>query len=212
MSQLKLTADGGGGTVAIKGPASTTGNGAIELIVPGTSNATLLTSATNTGKLVGYQSIIWTAHTSVSATTSRPEISTSLRFTYTPISATNKIIIKYTLRASNQSAGVSMFFLGKDVSNYSNMADSEYVNSPAGSSGGSSASQDDGNSVMYGSGNTSGLMQQITLMGIETAGNTNQRIYSAHCKNTNACVTHFNRWHSAAYYGTSFGELFEVEV
>ena len=73
MSQLKLTADGGGGTVAIKGPASTTGNGAIELIVPGTSNATLLTSATNTGKLVGYQNIIWTAHTSVSATTSRPE-------------------------------------------------------------------------------------------------------------------------------------------
>jgi len=212
MSQLKLTADGGGGTVAIKGPASTTGNGAIELIVPGTSNATLLTSATNTGKLVGYQNIIWTAHTSVSATTSRPEISTSLRFTYTPISATNKIIIKYTLRASNQSAGVSMFFLGKDVSNYSNMADSEYVNSPAGSSGGSSAAQDDGNSVMYGSGNTSGLMQQITLMGIETAGNTNQRIYSAHCKNTNGCVTHFNRWHSASYYGTSFGELFEVEV
>ena len=40
MSQLKLTADGGGGTVAIKGPASTTGNGAIELIVPGTSKAT----------------------------------------------------------------------------------------------------------------------------------------------------------------------------
>ena len=52
MSQLKLTADGGGGTVAIKGPASTTGNAAIELTVPGTSNATLLTSATSTGKVL----------------------------------------------------------------------------------------------------------------------------------------------------------------
>ena len=38
MSQLKLTADSGGGTVAIKGPASTTGNAAIELTVPGTGS------------------------------------------------------------------------------------------------------------------------------------------------------------------------------
>ena len=30
MSQLKLTADGGGGTVSLKGPSSTTGNAAIE--------------------------------------------------------------------------------------------------------------------------------------------------------------------------------------
>ena len=41
MSQLKLTADSGGGTVAIKGPASTTGNAAIELTVPGTGSGTL---------------------------------------------------------------------------------------------------------------------------------------------------------------------------
>ena len=41
MSQLKLTADSGGGTVAIKGPASTTGNAAIDLTVPGTASATL---------------------------------------------------------------------------------------------------------------------------------------------------------------------------
>ena len=41
MSQLKLTADSGGGTVAIKAPASTTGNAAFELTVPGTASATL---------------------------------------------------------------------------------------------------------------------------------------------------------------------------
>ena len=217
--KIKLNAASGGGSVSLEGPASS--NADVEFKLPvadGSANQVLKTNASGTlsfangGKIVNYQNIIWTAHASVTATTSRPEISTSLRFTYTPTSATNKIIIRYTLRASNQSAGVTMFFLGKDVSNYSNMADSEYVNSPAASSGGSSAAQDDGNSVMYGSGNSSGLMQQITLMGIETAGNTNQRIYSAHCKNTNGCVAHFNRWHSASYYGTSFGELFEVET
>ena len=41
MSQLKLTADGGGGTVSLKGPSSTTGNAAIELTVPGTASGTL---------------------------------------------------------------------------------------------------------------------------------------------------------------------------
>ena len=41
MSQLKLTADSGGGTVAIKAPASTTGNAALDLTVPGTASATL---------------------------------------------------------------------------------------------------------------------------------------------------------------------------
>ena len=57
MSQLKLTADGGGGTVSLKGPSSTTGNAAIELTVPGTGNATLLTSATSTGKILQVKSV-----------------------------------------------------------------------------------------------------------------------------------------------------------
>ena len=50
MSQLKLTADSGGGTVAIKGPASTTGNAAIELTVPGTGSGTLAVG--DTGKIL----------------------------------------------------------------------------------------------------------------------------------------------------------------
>ena len=38
MSQVKLTADSGGGTVAIKAPASTTGNAALDLTVDGTAS------------------------------------------------------------------------------------------------------------------------------------------------------------------------------
>ena len=44
MSQVKLTADSGGGTVAIKAPASTTGNAALEFTVPSTSSGTLATT------------------------------------------------------------------------------------------------------------------------------------------------------------------------
>ena len=38
MSQLKLVADSGGGTIAIKAPANTTSNGAFELTLPGTGS------------------------------------------------------------------------------------------------------------------------------------------------------------------------------
>ncbi len=92
MSQLKLTAEGGGGTVAIKGPASTTGNAAIELTVPGTGNATLLTSATSTGKIL---QVIQTVKTDTFTTTSTSGVDV-LTATITPSSSSNKILIQAT--------------------------------------------------------------------------------------------------------------------
>ena len=91
MSQLKLTADSGGGTVAIKGPASTTGNGAIELTVPGTGNATLLTNATSTGKIL---QVVSTHKVDAFATTSSSFVDiTGLSRTITPTAASSKINI-----------------------------------------------------------------------------------------------------------------------
>tara|TARA_B100001248_G_scaffold18853_1_gene12420 strand:+ start:283 stop:906 length:624 start_codon:yes stop_codon:yes gene_type:complete len=160
------------------------------------------------GKFVHYESIIWTAHTTISAVSSRPEISSSLRFTYTPTSATNKIILRYNIRMSSYNP-VTMFFVGKDVSNYSDMQNSEYVTQPATLVAPSYTGGDGGNAANYGGNSANGEMRQIALMAIETAGNTNQRIYSVHCKVTSSTV-HFNRWTGASYYGTSFAELFEV--
>ena len=156
-----------------------------------------------------YQNIIWTGHASIGAQTSRPEISSSLRFTYTPTSATNKIVLRYNLRLSQGANFVTMFFVGKDVSNYSDMQNSEYVNAPATLVASSATGGDGANSVAYGGNSTNGEMHQITLMAAETAGNTNQRIYSVHCKVTSN-TAHFNRWTNTSYYGTSFAELFEV--
>tara|TARA_R100000278_G_scaffold122383_1_gene108389 strand:+ start:586 stop:1179 length:594 start_codon:yes stop_codon:yes gene_type:complete len=93
MSQLKLTADGGGGTVAIKGPASTTGNAAIELTLPGTGNSTLLTSATNTGKILQVVSTYSTTHIS---TTSTSFVDSGISATITPSSSSSKILIQST--------------------------------------------------------------------------------------------------------------------
>ena len=68
MSQLKLTADSGGGTVAIKGPASTAGNAAIELTVPGTGSGTLAVG--DTGKILQVLQDTKTDTTSTSSTLS----------------------------------------------------------------------------------------------------------------------------------------------
>jgi len=93
MSQLKLTADGGGGTVAIKAPASTTGNAAIELTVPGTGNSTLATTAT-AGKIL---QVVSTTKTDVYSTSSLAsgaiDSNDAMSLSITPTNASNKILI-----------------------------------------------------------------------------------------------------------------------
>ena len=96
MSQLKLTADGGGGTVAIKAPASTTGNAAIELTVPGTGNGTLLTSATSTGKVLQTIMVQKTDTTSHASGAARNDIS-GITVNITPSATSSKILIMSTL-------------------------------------------------------------------------------------------------------------------
>ena len=90
MSQLKLTADSGGGTVALKGPSSTASNAAIELTVPGTSNATLLTSASTTGKVLQFQSVKYDTYLSTSSTS---YIDSGLTCNIQPVATGSKIVI-----------------------------------------------------------------------------------------------------------------------
>lgn len=99
MSQLKLTADSGGGTVAIKGPASTTGNGAIELTVPGTGNGTLATTAT-AGKILQVKNAVKTDTASVTNATF-VDIS-GLSITITPSSSSNKILFRGYVACSSE--------------------------------------------------------------------------------------------------------------
>tara|TARA_X000000950_G_scaffold281036_1_gene376850 strand:- start:571 stop:1191 length:621 start_codon:yes stop_codon:yes gene_type:complete len=106
MSQLKLTADGGGGTVSLKGPSTTTGNAAIELTVPGTGSSTLATTAT-AGKILQVVSASKGDIQSWSGTT-KTEI-TGLAPTITPSSASNKILVLGTLYSSSDTAQVTAY-------------------------------------------------------------------------------------------------------
>ena len=90
MSQLKLTADSGGGTVAIKGPASTAGNAAIELTVPGTGSGTLAVG--DTGKVLQVVSFAKTDTSSLTMTTSYQDVS-GYSLSITPTATNSKIIL-----------------------------------------------------------------------------------------------------------------------
>ena len=93
MSQLKLTADSGGGTVAIKGPASTAGNAAIELTVPGTGSGTLAVG--DTGKILQVKQAVKSDRQTIQSQT-LVDI-TGMSISITPSSTSSKILVNYSL-------------------------------------------------------------------------------------------------------------------
>ena len=110
MSQLKLTADSGGGTVAIKGPASTAGNAAIELTVPGTGSGTLAVG--DTGKILQIVSTTKTDSFSVSATAGQYYDVTGLNNVQITTTGSNKVLVFMTVHMGIDRDGYNGFFKG----------------------------------------------------------------------------------------------------
>ena len=111
MSQLKLTANSGGGTVAIKGPASTTGNAAIELTVPGTASGTLAVG--DTGKILQLVTNEKGATVSISGQNNSGSFGdvTGINVTITPTAASSKILVQFCLgKVSHNSNSTAVRF------------------------------------------------------------------------------------------------------
>lgn len=101
MSTVKLTADSGGGTVAIAGPSTTTGNAAVNLTLPqndGDASQYLQTNgsgvlswaAAGGGKVVKTD---FQSHSTQVVESSGSWTATGLTKSYTPLSASNDLII-----------------------------------------------------------------------------------------------------------------------
>ena len=186
MSQLKLTADGGGGTVSLKGPSSTTGNGAIELIVPGTGSSTLATTAT-AGKILQVVHI-FKGDRFTSNSNSMTDV-TNLSVTITPTAANSKIIIAASLYFSHN-AHVIFTKIMKDGTTKVTGSDSpEDQSFYAGTA----------------------YMLRATIIVTETAGNTNSRYYTPFWS-TDTATAYLNQYINATaiYDGTSSMTVIEV--
>jgi len=107
MSQLKLTADSGGGTVAIKGPASTASNAAIDLTVPGTASATLDTL----GRAGNILQVVSATKTDRFTTSSSTMVDTGLSVSITPSSTSSKILVNVSLGSFANGTGLKRAFM-----------------------------------------------------------------------------------------------------
>ena len=112
MSSIKLTADSGGGTFEIKAPSSS-GNTRV-LTIPD-ETATLLTSATSTGKILQVKSVTKSDTFSSTGTTSFVDV-TGLSVDITPASASNKILVLYDLNWGSTGGHFSCRMLRDGVS------------------------------------------------------------------------------------------------
>ncbi len=140
MSQLKLTADSGGGTVAIKGPASTAGNAAIELTVPGTGNATLATTSDSFGKILQVKQSVKTDVSSRggSSGSETAALIPGLTVNITPSASTSKIYVMVNIKQGNSNntwvryqlyRDSTAIYLGDTVSGKQSVSSLTYINS-----------------------------------------------------------------------------------
>ena len=70
MAEVKIAADSGGGSVALKGPASTTSNAAVQLVLPvadGSANQLLKTDGSGNLGWKTESGLTWTTGSSVAA-------------------------------------------------------------------------------------------------------------------------------------------------
>ena len=96
MSQLKLTADGGGGTVSLKGPSTTTGNAAIELTVPGTGSATVDTLG-RSGNILQVKNVTKTDTFSSALSQYNKTSITGMDLAFTASSTSNRLLFQINL-------------------------------------------------------------------------------------------------------------------
>ena len=82
------------------------------------------------GKILQHKYVNNGDHLSTGAQSSYPELSSALRLTITPTASNSIIVIKYLMSLGISSGAVAMLRICKDVSNYSNAANSEMVNPP----------------------------------------------------------------------------------
>ena len=113
MSSIKLTADSGGGTFEIKAPSS--GSNARVLTIPD-ETATLLTSATSTGKLLQVVQTVKTDVTSKGATSGSQTLGAipGLSVNITPSATSSKIYVVVNIKQGVEGNAWARFQLYRD--------------------------------------------------------------------------------------------------
>ena len=94
MSEIKLSADSGGGTTSLKGPATTTGNAALTYTLPDVTTGGVVRTTTTPGALLQATTTADAARTDTATTSiSTAWTDTTITAAITPAAATSKILV-----------------------------------------------------------------------------------------------------------------------
>tara|TARA_Y100001963_G_scaffold47961_1_gene67424 strand:- start:110 stop:700 length:591 start_codon:yes stop_codon:yes gene_type:complete len=194
MGSLKLP-HSGGNSVSIAAPQSNPGSDRT-LYVPSNADGTIITNATPKTILQVVQGN-YTANVT-STDTSYVEISSDLRATITPISATSKLIITYNLLLHISTTAILTVRILKDGS----------TTVVENAQGGYSSNLQRGNSTHYAD---SDLFGNRIVQVIDTAGSTSQRYYTPFWYMTSG-TRGVNGYigHTTTHCGTSSYSVMEV--
>jgi len=184
-AKIKLNAASGGGSFSLQAPSSSSNNRVFTL--PDSADATLLTSTTATGKILQVVTGTALGTASTTSTSSMAEITTDLRCTITPTSASSKIIVTANLYLSidNQVLVIRILKDGTTM-----------VNTPTSFT----ASDLEGNNCATINGED--FMWAQTVQVIETAGSTASRYYSPFWK-VGAATGYLNRWYNSNIHNST---------
>ena len=107
MSEVKLTADSGGGSASLKGPASTTGNAALAYTLPDATTGGVIRTTTTPGAIIQVVNALVTDTQTVSISTAWTD--TNVTAAITPSSASNKILVSMHITGEGN-ADPALFF------------------------------------------------------------------------------------------------------
>ena len=107
MSEIKLSADSGGGTTSLKGPATTTGNAALAYTLPDATTGGVIRTTTTPGAIVQVTNTTVTATQTLSC--SSAWVDSTLTCSLTPSNASNKILINMTATGEGNAANQQRF-------------------------------------------------------------------------------------------------------
>lgn len=99
MSEVKLTADSGGGSASLKGPASTTGNAALAYTLPDVTTGGVLRTTTTPGAIVAVKQAIKTDVFSYGTIDTWVDVP-DLTITHACANASNKLLLSYSVSVS----------------------------------------------------------------------------------------------------------------
>ena len=107
MSEIKLSADSGGGTTSLKGPASTTGNAALAYTLPNATTGGVIRTTTTPGAIIQVTNTTTDTIQTLAAT--NQWLDSLITCAITPSSTSNKILISLTATGEGNAADQNRF-------------------------------------------------------------------------------------------------------